>query len=292
MTNRLADLIRLACQAEALARKPGNVHPGASFADLDVRDFLVAAEAVAPILACSRELSIGRAVDEAVRATRECVSTNANLGICLLLAPCAAAAAAAESDFRAELQSVLSRLTLDDAIGAYRAIRRAAPGGLGSAEQQDVATEPTVTLLEAMTLAADRDGVARQYATGFADIFDIALPALAGFADRGPETAIIAAHLHLMAAQPDTLIARKCGLAVAAESAARAAEVLNAGWPATGSDSLTAFDAWLRADSHRRNPGTTADLTAATLFVALDQQILEPAVVREWADSSTPRFPV
>jgi triphosphoribosyl-dephospho-CoA synthase len=85
------------------------------------------------------------------------------------------------------------------------------------------------------------------------------------------EPSIIHCHLHLMASYPDTLIARKCGMAEAVESAARARRVLEAGWPHTrdGRTALVELDVWLRADGHRRNPGTSADLTAACLFVAL-----------------------
>jgi triphosphoribosyl-dephospho-CoA synthase len=56
---------------------------------------------------------------------------------------------------------------------------------------------------------------------------------------------------------------------VAAEASRRAAEVLAAGWPDAPADPLRAFDAWLRADGHARNPGATADLVTAALFAAL-----------------------
>jgi len=285
VTPPVEELIRLACQAEVLARKPGSVHPGAAFDDLTAADFLTAAEAVAPILARAAELGIGRAVYEAVVATRQRVATNANLGICLLIAPCAAAITAG-GDLRASLRRVLDSLSVDDARWAYRAIRAAAPGGLGQAGEQDVADEPTVTLLEAMRMAADRDGVARQYATGFEDVFDIALPAIREFAGQGIETAIVGAHLRLMSARPDTLIARKCGVEVACESAGRAKAVLDAGWPANGPAELERLDEWLRADGHRRNPGTTADLVAVTILVALWTGGIERGAVVSWSRES------
>jgi triphosphoribosyl-dephospho-CoA synthase len=283
VNDSLADLIRLACQAEVLARKPGNVHPGASFDDLTAADFLASADAVRSHLATAGKIGVGRAVHDAVLATRGSVSSNTNLGICLLLAPCAAAAVVG-GDFRLALQHVLHSLSVDDASWAYQAIRHAQPGGLGQADSQDVASEPTVTLLEAMQLAADRDGIARQYSTCFADVLEIGVPALVSHQADGPEIAIIASHLHLMAHRPDSLIFRKCGRAVADESADRALNVLKHGWPAAGAEDLASLDAWLRADGHRRNPGTTADLVAATIFVALQQRMFDLEAMRQWCE--------
>ncbi|MFO0930107.1 MAG: triphosphoribosyl-dephospho-CoA synthase [Gemmataceae bacterium] len=124
-----------------------------------------------------------------------------------------------------------------------------------------------------MTLAADRDLVARQYANGYRELFDDAVPALrAGIARTGClEGGILFTHLTLLSRHPDTLIVRKRGAAVAAEAADRAAAVLRAGWPdtAAGRDAMADLDRWLRGDGHARNPGTTADLIAATLFAEL-----------------------
>jgi len=277
----LADCIRLACRAEVLARKPGNVHPEAAFDDLRAADFLRAADAASPWLAEAGRLGVGRAVFEAVRATRECCASNVNLGICLLIAPCAAADR--DHDFRESIEQVLAGLTIDDAAWVYRAIRVAAPGGLGEANEQDVAEEPTVTLRDAMQLAAVRDGVAAQYANGFRDVRDIGVRNLVAAAPQGVETAIVLAHLNFMAAMPDTLIARKCGEAVARESAEKARAVLNAGWPSPDAQPhFEEFDVWLRADGHRRNPGTSADLVAASLFVALWWMAIDPARLDQW----------
>ena len=86
----LSDAIRRACLWEATARKPGNVHPQAAFEDLCYQDFVESADAAAPCLALTAYVGVGEAVRNAVRATRERVRTNTNLGISLLLAPLAA----------------------------------------------------------------------------------------------------------------------------------------------------------------------------------------------------------
>ena len=136
----------------------------------------------------------------------------------------------------------------------------------------DVATAPPPDLLWAMQLAADRDWIARQYATGFCDLLQTAVPILAEWRPAsGWELRVLHLHLELMARWPDTLIARKCGREVAEESARRARQVLDSGWPDSpgGRRAFDEFDAWLRVDGHRRNPGTTADAVAATLFAAM-----------------------
>jgi triphosphoribosyl-dephospho-CoA synthase len=267
-----AELIRRACLLEVTARKPGNVHPGASFDDLNYDDFVHSAEASSGWLARAGELGVGTAVLRAIEATRRVTATNTNLGIALLIAPLAAVPR--DTPLRAGIEDVLERLTVSDAAAVYRAIRLAAAGGLGNVADQDVASRPTVTLREAMGLAADRDRIARQYVTGFADVLDFGTQTLLDWTRRVGddwESAVIGLHLSLLAEWPDSLIVRKCGPDVAKQCSERAREVLQTGWPETadGREALTGFDQWLRVDGHRRNPGTTADLVAAILFAAL-----------------------
>jgi len=264
-------LAQFACILEATARKPGNVHRFADFADLDYLDFVLAAAAVADPLDRARDEGVGAAVLAAVEATRRVVATNANLGMILLLAPLAAVPKG--ESLGAGVGRMLDATTVDDARLVYRAIRLANPGGLGQVADQDVADEPTITLRDAMALAADRDLVARQYANRFAEVLYEGLPALRRLLDDGRplETAIIGTFLGLLARHPDTLISRKVGHERAVEASRRAGQVLAAGWPdePAGRALLGDLDAWLRGDGHRRNPGAIADLTAAVLFAAL-----------------------
>jgi triphosphoribosyl-dephospho-CoA synthase len=262
---------QLACVWEATARKPGNVHRYRDFADTSYLDYLTSAVAAAPVIALTPHYPIGAAVCEAVRLTQHFAPRNTNLGIALLLVPLARASR--QGDFRAEVERVLAGLTVEDANYVYKAIRLANPGGLGRVTEQDVSDEPTVTLRQAMALSADRDLIARQYANGFAEVFDEVAPSvLTGVEATGClEGGIIHAQLHLMARHPDSLIARKRGGAEAQASAERARAVLEAGWPKSekGRKAIAELDEWLRAEGNARNPGTTADLIAAGLFVLL-----------------------
>jgi triphosphoribosyl-dephospho-CoA synthase len=281
---------QVACVWEATARKPGNVHRFRDFEDSSYLDFVLSAAAIAPVLTMACQRSVGETILEGVRATRRVVRSNTNLGIVLLLAPLAAVPEG--EDLRAGVARVLAGLTLDDARQAYEAIRLARPGGLGTVPEQDVAGEPTGTLREVMALAAGRDLVARQYAGGFAEVLDGGVPALReGLGRAGSlEGAIVFAQLALMARHPDTLIARKCGPAEAEEAGRRAARVLEVGWPQAraGWDALDELDGWLRAAGHSRNPGATADLLTACLFVLLRQGTITLPPEVPWAMGEAP----
>jgi len=266
----LEDLLRAACVLEATARKAGNVHPEASFVDLTYNDFVISADAVAPILARTPELGVGRAIFESVTATRQKVCRNTNLGIVLLLAPLAAVPV--DLKLADSIEDVLLRLTQEDADYAYQSIRLAQPGGMGQVDSEDVSRAPTGTLLDVMRLAADRDLIARQYAENFSLVLETAMPYLRGvseFEDNW-ETAIVGLQLEILSERADSLIVRKLGRKAAEEVSQRAARVkaairlkrqnAQAEWDE--------FDHWLRADGNRRNPGTTADLIAAALFAA------------------------
>jgi triphosphoribosyl-dephospho-CoA synthase len=261
----VAGAAQLACVLEASAEKPGNITPRHDFADTSYEDMLRSAVALGPELGRAAERGVGDTVLAAVRATQRVAGANTNLGIALLLAPLARAALLGGVSLRERTEEVLHGLTLDDARGAYAAIRAAGAGGLDETVEHDVRDEPTLALRDAMAAAAERDSVAAEYATGFALTFERGLPALTRALDAGlgPRPATVRLFLELLAAVPDTLIARKRGPCAAEQVSADAARVL------AGRASVEAFDASLRRDGNALNPGTTADLVTAVLFVAL-----------------------
>jgi triphosphoribosyl-dephospho-CoA synthase len=270
----VAGAAQLACVLEASAEKPGNVTPSHDFDDTSFEDMLRSGIALGGELGRAGERGVGATVLAAVRASRDVADANTNLGIALLLAPIARAAlSSAPGPLSERLGDVLRGLTVDDARAAYAAIRLAGAGGLDEPVEHDVHDEPEVTLREAMAAAAQRDTVAAEYVTDHAVTFDLGLPVLAGALEDGlpPRDAIVELALRLLGAVPDTLIARKRGREAAGRVTEGAREVLAAGGvrTASGRTALAAFDASLRRDGHALNPGTTADLVTAVLFVAL-----------------------
>ena len=281
---QLAADIELSCLLEATARKPGNVHPLASFADLDYSDFVASARAVSPVLAQVSHATVGESILEAALATRTAVSANTNLGIILLLAPLCAV----ESKLSVEsVGDVLDQLTVDDSQYVYKAIDIASAGGMGEVSEQDLSDAPTASLVECMRLAQDRDLIARQYTNQFADVFALADELSRGKFRADWEQAVILLHLQIMQRFPDTLIARKLGADVAKQCSQRAEKILKADWPQTQRSQalFQEFDTWLRADGHKRNPGTSADMVAAVLFVGLRNGLIDALSTQTLLDS-------
>ena len=282
----IATAAQLACLLEASAPKPGNVSREIRFGDTAYEHFLASAAAIGPALGSAGSRGTGETIHRAVRATRRWTGTNTNLGILLLLAPLARAAATCLTTtggsatgvvqpdvLRRALEAVLTATTVDDARETYAAIRLAAPGGLGTADSQDVGTEPTVSLTHAMRLAADRDGIAREYATSFQATFELAVPALRTARRDGLEwnDAIVETYLTVLATSADTHIVRRAGTAVADSVTRQARDVLAAGGVRSdqGRAAITRMTDALRDERNLRNPGTTADITAAAIFVVL-----------------------
>jgi triphosphoribosyl-dephospho-CoA synthase len=260
-----------ACLAELDAPKPGNVHRFAAGHGMEVEDFIRSAEAsAAPIAA--RGVRVGIRVRAAVDATFSAVGQNTNLGIILLCVPLAAAAETPDLALRPALAKVLDRLDREDAADVFSAIAAANPGGLGRAPGHDVHAPATVMLREAMAEAASRDRIARQYVTDYEDIFSLGLPALATARRRQREAhwSTLAVYLTFLATISDTHILRKFDAATAetirSDAADWRAAFEAARDPEEITDGLLSWDAALK--SRGINPGTSADLTVATLFAS------------------------
>jgi triphosphoribosyl-dephospho-CoA synthase len=259
--------VLIACLLEVSADKPGNVTPRHDFPDMTFADMVRSAAALAPVFETERvrAAGVGELIADGVRATAAVTASNTNLGIVLLFAPLARAAVTCGAEsLRSAVERVLAALDIADADAAFAAIVAAQPGGLGDAVEHDVREPARITLRQAMSVAAGRDSIASEYATGYAIVFESGLPLLTDALRDGASTldAVVSLHVGLLAMHPDTLIARKAG-ADTARAVSTAAQAVR-----DGSRTLAQLDADLRHDGHRLNPGTTADLVAATLLAA------------------------
>jgi len=286
-SERIALAAEIACLLEVSAPKPGNVTRFADFSDTRYIDFLASAAVIGTVLRKVARATTGSLILEVVRETARIVGRNTNLGIALLFAPIAKAALlGGRRPLRSRLSAVLASLSPTDGQKIYEAIRLAAPGGLGEVPQLDVrTTHGRVPLLEAMRSAMERDSIASEYATDFEITFTIGAPTLEKCLreTHDPEASIVQTFLTLLSRLPDSLIARKCGSQEARRVSRQAGAILADGgaFTQTGRRKLARWDRTLRKQGNRLNPGTTADLTASTLFVVMLEKGIEYMLGRE-----------
>ena len=271
---RLSALYRQACEIELQAFKPGNVSIYADGHDMTVDDFRISAQVSAPAI-CNPQFSLGEKIYYGVKATREAVGCNTNLGILLLCAPLIQAAHRIDegSTLRQQVQRVLKRTTIADADWVFKAIALAAPGGLGRSDAQDVADPATMTLTDAMQLASSRDRVALQYCSGYKDIFDFGILRYNSRLKQWgfDKWAAVAVYVGLLSRYPDSHIVRKYGNRYSSLVAERMAFLNEELEKSENPEQLEPV--FQRIDhefkSQGINPGTTADLTVATVLAAL-----------------------
>lgn len=276
---RLGEAYLQACELEIKAFKPGNVSVHSEGHGMRVEDFRISAEVSADPLV-DRNLSLGQKIYYALENTADRVGCNTNLGIVLLCAPLMEAMQRdLDGTLRDRLRFVLDTTTLDDSIWVYRGIRLANPAGLGESEQQDVNTRPTVCLREAMRMAANRDRIAYQYVSAYRDVFETAknryYTALGQWGDE--IWATVAVFVGLLGQIPDSHIERKYGKRFTGMVTMRMTSL---------DEKLSVSDNPEQLIDHLRevdeefktagiNPGTTADLTVATLLAVRLERLLE-----------------
>ncbi len=257
---------------EVNALKPGNVSSYAAGHDMTIDDFVRSAELVTPVL-CDPTLTVGERVLESVKLTIAEVGCNTNLGMLLLFAPLVRAAELSDAALRTNLGAVLEEMDEDDAVCIFEAIRRARPGGLGESSRFDVNNEaPGSTIIrQAMAEAESRDMIAKQYVTNFFDIFSLGASCIEDFAARwnSVQWAAVACYMKFMSQFPDSHIGRKFGQATADNIRINAKPIAQAFQkqesPEEAIEMLMKFDEELKGKGV--NPGTSADLTAASLLV-------------------------
>jgi len=270
---QLSELYRQACEVDVQAFKPGNVSVYADGHDMTVADFRVSAEVSAGPL-CNPDYSLGEKIYYAVKATREAVGCNTNLGIILLCAPLIQAISrkGPELTLRQAVGKVISDTTVEDADWVFKAITLASPGGLGGSDEQDVHEKASVTLTEAMKIAGPKDRVALQYATDYHDIFNFLLLRYNIGLDRWGDRnwAAVLVYADVLSQFPDSHIERKYGdqysEMIATKMAQLSEELSKTDNPAQIKPLLFCLDQELKI--YGINPGTTADMIVATVLTA------------------------
>jgi triphosphoribosyl-dephospho-CoA synthase len=267
------------CECEIRAFKPGNVSVYSDGHGMTVNDFRISAEASADALA-DPGLSLGRKIYFALEKTAAGVGCNTNLGIVLLCAPLIQAMQSrSRVGLRDRLREVLNMTTVEDAEWVYRGIRIAKPAGLGTSAKADIHSRPVVSLRDAMRIAADRDRIAFQYVSGYRDVFETAknryYTALGQWGDE--IWAAVAVFVGLLRQIPDSHIERKYGTRYTGMVTTRMASLDER--LSISDDPEQLLDHLRDVDEEFKNaginPGTTADLTVATLLAVRLERLLD-----------------
>ncbi len=271
---QLIELYKQACEIDIKAFKPGNVSVYNAGHEMTVADFILSAEVSAAPLT-NPQFTLGEKIYYAVKATRAAVACNTNLGILLLCAPLCEAIYRQQAGeaLHDALKKVLQNTTVADAEWVFKAIVLAAPGGLGESKHQDVNEKPELSLTQAMAIASEKDRIALQYVTNYKDIFGFSILCYNRNSVRFDNQvwAAVTVYTGLLSRYPDSHIERKYGDKYSGWVLKQISTVddalLNTSQPEQLVPMMHEVD---RAFKERGiNPGTTADLTVATVLVVL-----------------------
>jgi triphosphoribosyl-dephospho-CoA synthase len=250
--------------------KPGNIDRDHDYVDTKYEDFLAAAIGVFPVLekACHRN-GIGELILE---ASEECVSWqpggNTHFGAYLLLFPLIKAACAGAGDMQNEAIHIVRAATVDDAVEFYKAFRMVQVK-MKDSEDLDVSDSSSLeeirkrglTMFDIMEISAKNDMVAREWTNGFARCFKAAELIYERRVSGTLNDAVVLTYLDLLADEPDTFIAKKYDMNKALYVQGLAIDVLER--------QMTLNELSNRLYQEKINPGSTADIVIAGIFIAL-----------------------
>lgn len=281
----IGHIVRLAIECESGSIKAGNVHPHASFQNMTHLHFVESATVIGACIDDNIDSSVGEIVLKCVLGMLDEVSVNTCLGSILLLVPMVVAqrrldtklypsesdlASNAFGSLQRAVSRALSELTSSDAAQIYEAIVRANPGGVNTSDKLDVRGKPPDSILDAMRIAAAWDDVALQYVTGFELVFQYADRLRLALAEPLKiSDAVRRLQIEVLAERVDSLIVRKQGRDHASKIKDLAQAVLSSGEYGDPNYEVAwnSLDDQLRDPKNRNNPGTTADMLAAAIFV-------------------------
>ena len=265
--------IKFVCDTEIKSLKPGNVHKYSKGHGMNIKDFLKSSLIISKCLT-KNNLDLGKKILVSVNEIQNKIKKNTNLGIILMLSPIVTViqkeGVISKEELIKKIKSLIKKQNIKNSIPIFKAISITSPGGLGFSEKYDVNQLPKISLHKAMEYSKKKDLIAKQYCNGFEDIYNTGIPAYNKFYDKWGKVnwALTGVYLTFLTKFNDTHIIRNKGRKIAINVRKEAKKYyfflkrnkdLN-----KIKKKLLFFDKKLK--SKRINPGTTADLTVATLF--------------------------
>jgi triphosphoribosyl-dephospho-CoA synthase len=263
--------------------KPGNVHRTRDYDDMVFEDFVISGIVIGDTIreACSdvdvENPQLGKYILKAVAETDRWINNNTNLGIVMMTTPIAVAAAISDdfNEIRSNVVKLMANTSVDDACDLYDAINIADAGGMGDQDEYDVASDNAKqelrdnnqTMYDVLKISAPWDMLAREMTSDMPAVFEIGYPTYHELKEeKSLNDACVLTFLTILSQVPDTLISRKYGSDEALKISMMTRDLLKMKDSGDFAERLQEFDDYL-FDNHY-NPGTTADLTAASIFVS------------------------
>ena len=263
--------------------KPGNVHRTRDFEDMEFEDFIISGIVIGDtIREATRDVDVnnpqlGKYILQAVSETDRWIKNNTNLGIVMMLTPIAVACRISNSfdEIRDNIKLIMSNTSVDDACDLYDAINIADAGGMGDQDEYDVSSDNAKqelkdnnqTMFDVLKISAPWDMLAREMTSDMPAVFEIGYPAYYEFRkEKSKNESCVLTFLTILSQVPDTLISRKYGSDEALKISMMTRDLLNLKDSSDFQEKLKEFDDYLFKNKY--NPGTTADLTAASIFVS------------------------
>ncbi len=258
--------------------KPGNIDRDHDYAGTKYEDFLASAVGVYPVMerACG-EGGIGSLIfDASAESVLWQGGGNTHFGAYILLFPLIKAAVRGPLEkLRENAIDIAKETTVEDAIDFYRAfsmvdvrMKRAedlTDGerelDVGSGGATDELRRRGMTMFDVMSMSAKNDMVAREWVDGFRRSFDAADKIITRRKTGTMNDATVLSYLELLAAEPDTFIAKKYDMEKALYVQGLAIDVIER--------RMTLKELSQRLYIEKINPGSTADIVIAGLFIAL-----------------------
>ena len=268
--------IKFVCDTEIKSLKPGNVHKYSEGHGMGIKDFLKSSLIISECLT-KNNLDLGKKILVSVSEIQNKIKKNTNLGIILMLSPIATIVqkegVISKEELLKKIKSLIKKQNIKNSIPIFKAISLTSPGGLGFSKKYDVNEPSNTNLYKAMEFAKEKDLIARQYCNGFEDIYKIGIPAYKIFYNKWGKVdwALTGVYLTFLKKFNDSHIVRNKGNKIATSIKKEAKKyyffLKNNKSLTKIKKKLLVFDKKLK--SNGINPGTTADLTVATLLLEI-----------------------
>lgn len=276
--------------------KPGNVHRTHDFSDMTFEDFLISASILREnleIVAYNahkyypnflNKIQLGDAILRTVTTTNKIVNTNTNLGISMLMIPISAGCGALQDseniyNLPNMIDLIMKNTQVDDALALSKAIVISNASGMENKTSKYDVNDANITkeiianhvnIYDLLKMSASYDKISYELVNGLPIISEYGFSTFIKYDGEYTRNDItLEIFLTILSKVPDTLISRKFGEDIALNVSKKAQNILKK--TDIGTDErlteLKQFDKFLMDKKY--NPGTTADFTAASLFVGL-----------------------